>query len=141
MFLQSENCPSSLICCIGSRFFSWFFSNRNFFSGYKSGSKFIYWIFICMIIKNMIYVIKKKNYDISSRGEITSKKSSSFLRGPRVPIMLIAFPLWTVIEMAWMMWLVAFLLPVFSCIFFPISLINLWNFEKWFNSFVRAKLS
>ena len=89
MFLQSENCPSSLICCIGSRFFSWFFSNRNFFSGYKSGSKFIYWIFICMIIKNMIYVIKKKNYDISSRGEITSKKSSSFLRGPRVPIMLI----------------------------------------------------
>ena len=26
----------------------------------------------------------KKNYDISSRGEITSKKSSSFLRGPRV---------------------------------------------------------
>ena len=66
-----------------------------------------------------------KNYDISSRGEITSKKSSSFLRGPRVPIMLIAFPLWTVIEIAWMMWLVAFLLPVFSWIFFPISLINL----------------
>ena len=26
--------------------------------------------------------------------EIMSKKSSSFLRGPRVPIMLIAFPLW-----------------------------------------------
>ena len=44
-----------------------------------------------------------KNYDISSRGEITSKKSSSFLRGPRVPIMLTAFPLWTVIEIAWMM--------------------------------------
>ena len=42
----------------------------------------------------------EKNYDISSRGEITSKNSSSFLRGPRVPIMLIAFPLWTVIEMA-----------------------------------------
>ena len=39
-----------------------------------------------------------KNYDISSLGEITSKKSSSFLRGPRVPIMLTAFPLWTVIE-------------------------------------------
>ena len=96
MFLQSENCPSSLICCIGSRFFSWFFSNRNFFSGYKSGSKFIYWIFICMIIKNMIYVIKKKKYDISSWGEIMSKKSSSFLRGPRVLNMLIAFPLWTV---------------------------------------------
>ena len=51
----------------------------------------------------MIYVMKKKNYDISSRGEITSKKSSSFLRGPRVPIMLIAFPLWTVMEIAWMM--------------------------------------
>ena len=46
----------------------------------------------------MIYL--KENYDISSRGEITSKKSSSFLRGPRVPIMLIAFPLWTVIEIA-----------------------------------------
>ena len=51
----------------------------------------------------MIYVIKRKNYDISSRGEITSKKSSSFLRGPRVPIMLAAFPLWTVIEIAWIM--------------------------------------
>ena len=35
-------------------------------------------------------------YDSSSRGEITSKKSSSFLRGPRVPIILVAFPLWTV---------------------------------------------
>ena len=40
----------------------------------------------------------KKNYDISSRGEIMSKKSSSFLRGPRVPIILVAFPLWTTIE-------------------------------------------
>ena len=56
-----------------------------------------------VIIKSMIYVIKRKNYDISSHGEIISKKSSSFLRGPRVPIILIAFPLWTVIEIAWMM--------------------------------------
>ena len=39
-------------------------------------------------------------YDSSSRGEITSKKSSSFLKGPRVPIILVAFPLWTVIEIA-----------------------------------------
>ena len=46
---------------------------------------------------------KRKSYDISSRGEITSKKSSSFLRGPRVPIILVAFPLWTVIEIARMM--------------------------------------
>ena len=30
--------------------------------------------------------------------EITSKKSSRFLRGPRVPIMLAAFLLWTVID-------------------------------------------
>ena len=51
------------------------------------------------------------------------KKFSSFLRGPRVPIMLVAFPLWTVIEIAWMMCLVLFLLPDFSCIFLPISLL------------------
>ena len=30
-------------------------------------------------------------------------RQKSFLRGPRVPIMLAAFPLWTVIEIAWMM--------------------------------------
>ena len=55
----------------------------------------------------------KKNYDISSRGEITSKKSSSFLRGPRVPIMLAAFPLWTVIdlEISWF-FLEFFFLPL-----------------------------
>ena len=41
----------------------------------------------------------KINYESSSRGEITSKKSSSFL-------------------FAWMMWLVAFLLPV-------------WKDKKW----------
>ena len=52
-------------------------------------NKFVQIYSICIIIKNMMYVIKRKNYDISSRGEITSKKSSSFLRGPRVPIMLI----------------------------------------------------
>ena len=39
-------------------------------------------------------------YDSSSRGEIRSKKSSSFLSGPRVPIMPITFSLWTVIEIA-----------------------------------------
>ena len=38
----------------------------------------------------------KKNYDISSRGEITSKKSSSFLKGPNVPIIFVAVPLWTI---------------------------------------------
>ena len=52
-----------------------------------------------------------------SFSEIMSKKSPSFLRGPRVPIILLAFPLWTVIESAWMMWLVTFLFPVFSLIF------------------------
>ena len=33
--------------------------------------------------------------------EVTSKKSSSFPRGPRVQIMLAAFPLWTVIDISW----------------------------------------
>ena len=42
-------------------------------------------------------------YDSSSRGDITSKKSSSFLSGPRVPIILVAFPLWTVMDIAWIM--------------------------------------
>ena len=32
-------------------------------------------------------------YDSSSRGEITSKKSSSFLKGPRVPIILVKLAL------------------------------------------------
>ena len=55
----------------------------------KGHLNFIQIYSLSIIIKNMIYVMKKKNYEISSCGEITSKKSSSFLRGPRVPIMLI----------------------------------------------------
>ena len=38
--------------------------------------------------------------------------------------MLVTFPLWTVIEIAWMMCLVVFVLPDFSCIFLPISLLS-----------------
>ena len=58
--------------------------------------------FIERLLKKRV-IRYKVIYDSSSRGEIMSKKSSSFLRGPRVPIILVTFPLWTVIEIAWIM--------------------------------------
>ena len=87
----------------------------------------------------------KKIYDFSSLGEITSKKSSSFLRGPRVPIILLALPFWTVIEIAWIkLTSCIFVFCFFSLIFLPISLINLspiWSpWTKGFNCYVNKDI-
>ena len=61
--------------------------------------KIIFWVEVAIFLLNDCLLKRvlrfKIIYDSSSRDEITSKKSSSFLRGPRVPIMLISFPLWT----------------------------------------------
>ena len=49
--------------------------------------------FVEQLLIKESYDLMLQNYDFSSRGEITPIKSSSFLRGPRVPIILLAFGL------------------------------------------------
>ena len=61
----------------------------------------------------------KKSYDLMLQNKfmisllfvrLRQKKSSSFLRGSRVPVILVAFTLWNVIEIARMMQLLSCIL-------------------------------
>ena len=93
--------------------------NSDVLSPWLVGLKLFY-----LLLKLVSRVGTFYNFQISSC-KITSKHFSSFLWGPWVPIMLAAFPLWTVIYIPLMMWLVAFLLPFFC--YFSSSLMESFN--------------
>ena len=93
LFLHQLTHNMTADCSLNCKFNTWKFQAQTWGEHVVYRNCFWHWNLLNVLLHDYkeydLCYKKKKKYDISSRGEITSKKSSSFLRGPRVPIMLI----------------------------------------------------